>query len=138
MKPITGICVDGWCSGNPGPGGYRAVNIETGDILFEWEANLITNNLAEFIGLYHAILWRDKYMPDAIIWSDSNTAMAWVKHKKVNTTFNLNRSPAVKGRIQTCLDGLQLYKVGINFSYYNIQKWETKVWGEIPADLGRK
>ena len=55
MKPTSGICVDGSSRGNPGPAGYKAVDLSTGKELFNVNIGDSTNNIAEFIGLVHAI-----------------------------------------------------------------------------------
>lgn len=125
MKPTKGISVDGGCSGNPGLAYYRAVDIETGDELFREDIGTATNNIAEFLGLCHALF---KYPKDKI-YTDSVTAMAWVRNNKAKTTF---RSSGITPRITKAQDWLS--KVDKS----NIQKWNTKVWGEIPADFGLK
>ena len=39
------IAVDGWCKGNPGKGGYKAIDIDTKDILFQRDTNLISRTI---------------------------------------------------------------------------------------------
>ena len=124
MRPTKGISVDGGCSGNPGIAYYRAVDIATGEELFSEDIGIATNNIAEFLGLCHAIF---KY-PNEQIYTDSRTAIAWVKKKKANSTF----SGEVSDRVKKAELMLQ------NIKYATIIKWETKLWGEIPADFGLK
>lgn len=132
MKPKEGIAVDAWCSGNPGKGGYRGVDLKTKRVLFEWSCNYTTNNLVEFIAIGHALMWRDKYKKETIIWSDSMTALAWVKHKATKTKIDYTKAPDVRHRVAVCINHLKKTKTD------NIKKWHTKQWGEIPADFGRK
>ena len=122
MRPKEGISVDGGCSGNPGKAYYRAVDIATGKELFKNNIGIATNNIAEFIALCHAI--RD--FPTSTIYSDSVTAMAWVKNKKANSSYEYPRLEKIEDWLKT-LDKLP-----------KIEKWRTKEWGEIPADFGLK
>ena len=122
MKPKEGISVDGGCSHNPGKAYYRAVDIATGKELFRNDIGVATNNIAEFIALCHAI--RD--YPDRIIYTDSITAISWVRNKKANSSFDFPRLKKVEEWLKT-LDKIP-----------TIKKWLTKEWGEIPADFGLK
>lgn len=121
-KPTSGIAVDGACSGNPGPAEYKIVDIATGKTLVERSIGIGTNNHAEFIGLCHAMY----LYPNKTIYCDSITAMSWVKNKKVNSK---HPHPEVDRCIRM-LEGLD--------KEVKIVKWGTKLWGEIPADFGRK
>jgi len=87
-KPIRGICVDGGTEGNPGPCFYRGVDLETGEILFEEHLGIGTNNVAEFLGAVHAIHYiRKNKIKDMPVYSDSVTAIAWVRNKQHKSTF---------------------------------------------------
>lgn len=128
-KPTTGICVDGGTEGNPGNCFYRGLDIDTGEILFEEELGMGTNNIAEFLAIVHAIHYCRKHKINQPIYSDSKTAMAWVRKKHANTSFN--------GEVNKRLDKACLYLGNIQ-NNLQILKWKTKEWGEIPADYGRK
>lgn len=127
------IAVDGWCSGNPGRGGYKGINLLTKEILFNIETNLITNNLAEYIAIIHAIMWCDKNNYTAIIYSDSKIGINWINKKKNSTTLDLSDNTKLHN---TIIKGEKYLK---NIKYrHRILKWNTKKYGEIPADFGRK
>jgi len=126
-KPIKGICVDGGTEGNPGPCFYQGVDLETGEQLFYKHLGEGTNNIAEFLGIVHAIHYCEKNNIEPIIWSDSMTAIAWVRNKKHKSTFN--------GEVTKRMDKACLY---LQDKDIKINKWLTKQWGEIPADFGRK
>lgn len=128
-KPTIGISVDGGTEGNPGNCFYRAVDLDTGEILFEETLGMGTNNIAEFLAIVHAIHYCRKHKINLPIYSDSRTAMAWVRKKHANTSFT--------GEVNKRLDKACDYLNKIN-NTLEIVKWETKVWGEIPADFGRK
>ncbi len=129
------ICVDAACAGNPGVLEYRGVDTASGAELFRMgpfpEG---TVNLGEFLGVVHALAYLKKRDSDWPVYSDSRTAIAWVRKKAVNT--NLLVSPKNKtlfDLIERALKWLQE-----NEWPNKVLKWETAYWGEIPADFGRK
>jgi ribonuclease HI len=126
-KPSKGICVDGGTEGNPGPCFYRGVDLETGQIIFEEKLGPGTNNIAEFLAICHAIHYCEKNNIEPVIWSDSVTAIAWVRDKKHKSTFD--------GEVTKRMNKACEFLIGKNIK---INKWLTKEWGEIPADFGRK
>lgn len=128
-KPNKGIAVDGGCSGNPGLAYYRAVDIETGKELFKYDIGEATNNIAEFLAICNAIHYRNLMKLDLKIYSDSVTAMSWVRNKRANSSYT---SKYIDQRIKKAEDFLKQNK------FENIEKWRTKLWGEIPADFGLK
>lgn len=127
-----GIAVDGWCSGNPGKGGYRGIDLETGIELFNWSTNYTTNNLVEFLAIIHACMYLEKHKINLPIYSDSMTGISWVRNKKCKTTLNISLNEELNLRIKKSISYLQKYPSK------QIIKWNTKVNGEIPADFGRK
>ena len=143
-KPQTGIAVDAATSGNPGPSKYRGVDIHTGAVLFETKLGYATNNVAEFVGLCHAIAHALKHGYDTV-YCDSKTAMAWVKNKQINTTMvKHERTKQAHEKMARCVDylkGLEIhndeFSIFIN-SQAAVEKWHTSEWGEIAADYGNK
>lgn len=129
------ICVDAACSGNPGVLEYRGVDTESGAELFRMgpfpEG---TVNLGEFLGIVHALAYLRKQNSDWPVYSDSRTAIAWVRKKAINT--NLILSPKNKTLFDLVERALKWLRE--NQWPNKILKWETKFWGEIPADFGRK
>ena len=94
-----------------------------------------TNNVGEFLAIVHALaLFKRNNMPNAAIFTDSKTAMSWVKRKVANTKLEFTFK---NHELQILLHRAQLW---LNDNSYKnpIQKWETESWGEIPADFGRK
>lgn len=126
-KPIRAICIDGGTEGNPGPCFYRGVDLESGEVLFEEHLGMGTNNIAEFLAAVHAIHYVRKHKIDLDIYSDSVTAIAWVRNKQHKSTFS--------GDVSERMDKACEYLKNKNII---IKKWLTKEWGEIPADFGRK
>ena len=130
MKPTKGISVDGGSSGNPRLAYYRAVDIETGKELFRFNIGMATNNIAEFLGLCNAIYYVKQNNSAEPIYTDSKTAMTWVKNKKAKSSFS---EPSINNRLKMAEDYLK------TINDIDIRKWETKLWEEeIPADFGLK
>ena len=130
------ICVDAACSGNPGVMEYRGVDTKTSDELFRvGPFKRGTNNIGEFLALVHGLAYLKKLgKDDCPIYSDSRIAIGWVKRKKIKT--QLQRSPVNQKLFQLIARGEKWLSTN---TYKNpILKWETKSWGEIPADFGRK
>jgi ribonuclease HI len=115
---------------------YRGVDTKTGMQLFhQGPFKRGTNNIGEFLALVHALaLLQKENRPNLPIYSDSRIAIGWVKRKKANTKLKKGADNSIlfqlMNRAETWLE---------NNSFTNpIYKWETKEWGEIPADFGRK
>jgi ribonuclease HI len=134
-KPlIPSICVDAACSGSPGPLEYRGVMTETGAEIFH--AGPFpdgTNNVGEFLALVLAMDWLITKKMDMPIYSDSASAMAWLRAGKCNS--KLERLPSNKFLFDFIARAEQALKA---YPKFTILKWDTKAWGEIPADFGRK
>ena len=133
---LESISVDAACSGNPGKMEYRGVLTHNKqEIFIKGPYKKGTNNIGEFLALVHGIaLLKSKNKEDIPIYSDSKIAMSWVKKKQCKTNLHFDASNK---------DLLELIKRAEswlkNNSFKNpILKWETKAWGEIPADFGRK
>jgi ribonuclease HI len=130
------ISVDAACSGNPGLMEYRGVETYSKkEIFIQGPFRDGTNNIGEFLALVHALALLKKLGKDDVtIYSDSRTAMSWVKKGKANTKLErTHHNEMIFELIHRAEDWLK------KNTYQNpIVKWETEKWGEIPADFGRK
>lgn len=129
------IAVDAASSGNPGKMEYRGVDTQTKKLIFHqgpFEEG--TNNIGEFLAIVHALALLKKQNSDKIIYTDSKTAISWVKKKTCNT--KLERSAKNQKLFELVDRAVNWLKT--NTYTTPIAKWETKAWGEIPADFGRK
>ncbi len=132
---LDSIAVDAACSKNPGPVEYRGVDTKTGIELFRVGPLADgTNNIGEFLAIVHALAMTAKQGTTFPIYSDSRTALAWVRDRKCKTTLkptaNNARILELMRRAETWLQ---------THTYPNrLMKWNTEEWGEIPADFGRK
>lgn len=132
---LYSISVDAASSGNPGIMEYRGVDTQTVKQLFhQGPFKQGTNNIGEFLALVHGLAYLKKINSDRIIYTDSRTAMGWVKKKRCNTKLQEN------ARNKDVIALVKRAEVWLKNNTYNttIVKWETKAWGEIPADFGRK
>jgi ribonuclease HI len=133
---LPSISVDAACSGNPGLMEYRGVNNQDGSEIFKKGPYRDgTNNIGEFLAIVHALAFLKKQnYPDLPIYSDSVTAIGWVKKKKANTKLESTKHNAeLFDLIERAEQWLKQ-----NTVTNPIYKWETKLWGENTADFGRK
>lgn len=129
------IAVDAACSGNPGPMEYRGVDLRTGQEIFHFGPKHGTNNIGEFLAIVHALALIKKSGRQLTIYSDSRNAMLWVKKRKCRTT--LARTPRTE-EVYALIARAENWLKSNDWSDIPIVKWETKLWGEVPADFGRK
>ena len=129
------LAVDAACSGNPGSVEYRGVYVNTGRELFlKGPFQKGTNNVGEFLAIVHGLAFLKQQNMDIPIYSDSVNAMLWVKSKKCRTKLE----PCGENKLIFDLIERAEKWLGANIYENKILKWETKKWGEIPADFGRK
>ena len=132
---LDSICVDAACNGYPGDLEYRGVNTRDGTQIFHrgpFPEGAV--NVGEFLAIVHALALLVRQGRDCPIYSDSRTALSWVRKKQANT--KLPRTTANR-QLFDLLDRAHLWLA--NHAYPNrLLKWETEQWGEIPADFGRK
>jgi ribonuclease HI len=127
--------VDAACSGNPGKMEFRGVIADTGTEVFHRGPYVGgTNNIGEFLAIVLGLAYLKKHNLPWVLYSDSKTAIAWIKQKKCKTqlewnTHNQDLLLAVRAAEKWLAENTWTTK---------ICKWETEKWGEIPADFGRK
>ena len=135
-KPIfPSLSVDAACAGNPGKMEYRGVDSETKRQLFiQGPFENGTNNIGEFLALVHGLGYLKQKNVAFPIYSDSKIAMSWVKAGQCRTNL------PISAENQQLFDLVKRAEKWLNENKYTTQilKWETKAWGEIPADFGRK
>ncbi|WP_439183886.1 ribonuclease H1 domain-containing protein [Carboxylicivirga taeanensis] len=128
------IAVDAACSGNPGVMEYQGVYTHDGRQLFHQKFSLGTNNIGEFLALVHGISYLQKHNLNLPIYSDSKIAIGWVMKKQCKS--KLAETPKTKDLFELVRRAEEWLKN--NPIKVKILKWDTKNWGEIPADFGRK
>lgn len=127
--------VDAACSGSPGRLEWRCIHLASGRELFrEGPFRKGTNNVGEFLAIVHALVLLKKKKLLLPVYSDSTTAIAWVRTGLCKTTLRRDRESAplfdLLAHAESWLAEHPLRNPVI--------KWDTAAWGEIPADFNRK
>lgn len=126
--------VDAACSGNPGPMEYKGVDLATGEVIFHYGPIHGTNNIGEFLAIVHALALMQQKGISKTIYSDSYNAIVWVNKKKCKTTLERNpKNDELYNVILRAENWLKTHKITVP-----IIQWQTRQWGDIPADFGRK
>lgn len=128
------LSVDAACSGNPGMMEYQGVSTKTGQLIFHFGPILGTNNIGEFLAIVHALSLLKKEGLNTDIYSDSVTAISWVRNKKANTSLVRN------AKTEQVWDMIERAEKWLSENQYSnkVIKWDTNKHGEIKADFGRK
>ncbi len=135
-KPVyPSMAVDAAWNTATGDMEYQGVDAQTGRLIFHQGPYLDgTNNIGEFLAIVHALALLKREKSNLPIYTDSMTAIAWVRNRKANT--KLIKSPDNEILFEL-LDRAEKW-LKENIWRNPILKWETIIWGEIPADFGRK
>jgi ribonuclease HI len=133
-KPIEeSICVDAAYDG--GVMEYQGVYTKTRERLFHFGPfEGATNNVGEFLAIVHALGYLKKRKLSVPVYSDSITAIHWVKQKRTRT--KLKTSSETKSLLYL-VERAEKWLSENNYPN-QLLKWETHAWGENPADFGRK
>lgn len=128
---------------------YRAVDLKTWNEVFRSPIySMGTNNIGEFLAIYEAIRYIEQlekshksHAPSSsspnkyeCIFSDSETAIARMKSKKIKTTLKYTQeTKELLTKLQDAVTRIKTHDFTIP-----IRKRETEIRGEIPADFDRK
>lgn len=128
--PIEGIAADAAHSLKKGVTQYRAVDLATGEQLFLKDLGNQTVNIGEFLAVVAAAKYiiENDFRP-RVIYTDSLTALTWFTNKK---TASRKRMPDLQ-RAE-----IFLKIMAAEVDNITVIHWNTPLWGEIPADFGRK
>ena len=137
VQPILpSICVDAACAGARGPMEYRGVQTADGEEVFHaGPFRGGTNNIGEFLAIAHALTWLEKHSLRVPIYTDSENAITWIFTGECRTKLrHTTQTAPVFALIHSAENWLAENELPENL----ILKWDTALWGEIPADFGRK
>ena len=153
LSPLTSplspaIAVDAACSGNPGKMEYQGVFVDFGTepatVVTLFKSPVFengTNNIGEFLAIVHALAWQKQKKVQYPIYSDSVNAQKWVREKHCKTKLEPNDKNAylfeLIDRAEKWLHENDNW-MKENSLVIPVLKWKTEIWGEIPADYGRK
>lgn len=131
---LNAMAVDAACSGNPGKMEYQGVYVATGQRIFHFGPMYGTNNIGEFLAIVHALALMKKQGYSLPIYSDSRNAMSWVKQKKCRTKLERN------AKTEQLFQLIERAEKWLRENTYDVPilKWDKQLWGETPADFGRK
>ena len=147
--PFTAfIAVDAACSGNPGKMEYQGVFVDvstqppiTANVFKSKVFENGTNNIGEFLAIVHALAWMKQKHLFYPIYSDSLNAQKWVRMKQCRTKLAANEKNTILFEVVARAEKWLRENDGWmkeNADKIPVLKWKTEVWGEIPADFGRK
>ena len=126
--------VDAACSGNPGPMEYQGIDLQTGAQVFHYGPVHGTNNIGEFLAIVHALALMEQKGIRKTLYTDSFTALTWVRKRQCKTKLERNaQTEPLYQLIRRAETWLHTHTVTTP-----VIQWDTKKWGEIPADFGRK
>ena len=132
---LPALAVDAACSGNPGIMEFRGVIADTGTEVFHrgpFQGG--TNNIGEFLALVLGLAYLKQNQLPWALYSDSRTALAWLRKGHAETKLEWNAGN------QDLFFTLRKAEQWLHDNTWTtpVYKWDTKAWGEIPADFGRK
>ncbi len=139
------IAVDAACSGNPGKMEYRGVYVQpSSDSQGASQAREIfhvgpfeegTNNIGEYLAIVHALALQKQKQTRIPVYSDSANGLSWVKKKHCGT--KLAPSPR-NAPLFELIKKADNWLATNTYEEIPLNKWRTELWGEVPADFGRK
>lgn len=130
MRPEQGVATDGAHSMKRGVTRYRAIDLATGELLFENNLDNQTINIGEFLGVVEAAKYIIEHdFTPRIIYTDSQTALTWFTEKR---TASRKKNSAVKKA------EIFLKVMAAEIDRIQVIHWNTTEWGEIPADFNEK
>lgn len=137
IRPILpSLCVDAACSGSPGTLEYRGVYTDSEQEIFRVGPFADgTNNVGEFLAIVHALTWLQKHDKQLPIYSDSENGIAWVYTGKCRTNL---KHTARNAQLFAIIHSAENWLEENELAEDAVLKWNTDVWGENPADFGRK
>ncbi|MDT8897834.1 ribonuclease H family protein [Thermanaerothrix sp. 4228-RoL] len=134
-KPTQGYCVDAAYDTAHRRLEYRCVQLPTRREIFRvGPLPDGSNNIGEFLAIVETLMLLKERGDAAPVYSDSRIALLWVTLKRCRTRIPPRPEyTALFERIRRAEHWLQ------NNAFVNpLLKWETALWGENPADFGRK
>ncbi len=127
-RPSEGICSDAGTHGNPGPCEFQVTDLR-GKLLLHRHLGVHSNNYAELAGIEGMIQVAIE-RGETLLWTDSKIAMIWIRSQRLGESVHEpEQIMALIRRINELLRAHPQIK---------LHKWETRAWGQIPADFGRK
>ena len=132
---LNSLSVDAACNMVTGQMEYQGVHTGTKELWFkQGPFPKASNNIGEFLALVHGLALLKQKNLNIPVYTDSITALAWVRQKKHKSIVLPTEANEV---IFDLLVRAEFWLQNNSFQT-PIIKWNTEKWGEIPADFGRK
>lgn len=131
VRPSAGIAVDASHLSSKNVTEYQGIDIATGDqVLYHNLGRDKTVNIGEFLAIVHAVQYiiENDFRP-RIIYSDSITAITWFNNRETASSKGV---PALK-KAEIFLKVMEH-----DLKTIEVRHWNNQVYGETPADFGRK
>lgn len=137
VRPVLpSICVDAACSGSPGILEYRGAYTDSQEEIFRVGPFPDgTNNVGEFLAIVHALTWLEKHGKQLPIYSDSRNAISWVYTGECKTQL---KHTSLNAPLFALIHSAERWLAENELREDAVLKWDTDLWGENPADFGRK
>jgi ribonuclease HI len=91
--------------------------------------------VGEFLAIVHALTWLEKHDRQLTIYSDSENAISWVYSGKCRTSL---KHTGRNAQIFILIHSAENWLAENELRDRAVLKWDTDLWGENPADFGRK
>ena len=131
--PTAGLAVDVGTQGNPGIIEWCIVDMSNGIRIYASQQYPDgTNNIGEALAIVHALAWLARYNRSDPVYSDSFTARTWIakrRFKSKHYTSNAELAELIRRAEHWLME---------HPDHAEVRVWDTKAWGEVPADYGRK
>ena len=129
---LPSVVVDAAASGPNGPMEYRGVRLDTNEALFaQGPFPRGTVNIGEFLAIVHALAWLAERGLNWPVYSDSQVARLWVERGKCKSRLRMDE------RLADLVKRAEKW-LASHPKHAPVLAWDTREWGEIPADFGRK
>jgi ribonuclease HI len=131
-KPDTGIVVDGSFRWSKSELQYQVVDIETAELIYTSPVySGGSSNVAEYLAIIHGLAHAAKNGLKCKVYTDSYVARRWIVQKKCKTGQFMSEE------LKKVVDRGTLW-LNLNSPSNKVLIWQSHLWGENPADFGRK
>jgi len=132
---LPSLAVDAAASGPRGPMSFRGVLVENDREVFRRGPFAVgTVNVGEFLAIVEGLRWLAAQNLLWPVYSDSKVARGWVARGKCRTRLpRTEESEALFAQIAAAEAWLAAHP-----DHAPVLVWDTRTWGEIPADFNRK
>jgi ribonuclease HI len=115
--------------------GWKVNDTLTGEVLLENNLMGGTSNVAEFMAIVDAMRFQVQEGVNIPIYSDSLVAIRWVRDKKCRSF--MDREDPFEAEISKLVEDAEQF-LQENEIDFEILKWKTFLWGNVPSDGGNK